>query len=90
MSYSFSKKAATKGELEIFVRDELAKIPVAQPVHKVDINEAFNAAKSLIDLMSESPTRDIVCSVSGSIWKNDDGVQNVSVNITVGMTDRNS
>lgn len=69
MSYSFQKKAATKADLETAVRDELAKIPTQQPVHEKDIDQAFNAAKSLIDLMTEDSSRDIACSVHGSIWE---------------------
>jgi hypothetical protein len=90
MSYSIGKTAPNKGELEIVIRDELSKVPEAQPVHLVDIDQAFNAAKSLIDLMTDDPARDLYCSVSGSIWKTDAGIQNVSVNVSVNLVDRKS
>jgi hypothetical protein len=83
MSYSLSATRGTKGELEIAIRDELAKVPVSQPVHEADIDQAFNAAKSLLDLMHDDPARDLYCSVSGSIWKTDAGVENISLNISV-------
>lgn len=88
MSYSLSAQRATKDELEIAVRDELSKVPVSQPVHEADIDQAFNAAKSLIDLMQDDPARDLYCAVSGSIWKTDAGVQNVSLNISISYTER--
>ena len=88
MSYSFGAKAATKAELEIIVRDELAKVPQFQPVHEADVDQAFNATKSLIDLMPDDPGRDIGCSVSGSIYKIDAGIELLSLSINVGMQAR--
>jgi len=83
MSYSIGATRATKAELETAIRDELSKVPVSQPVHEADIGQAFNAAKSLIDLMHDDPARDLYCSVSGSIWKNDAVVEQVSLNISI-------
>ena len=88
MSYSIGKTAPTKDMLEIGIRDELSKVPEQQPVHEADIDQAFNAAKSLIDLMTDDPARDLYCAVSGSIWKTDAGIQNVSVNISVNFQER--
>lgn len=88
MSYSISATRPNKAELEVAIRDELAKVPESQPVHKADIDQAFNAAKSLIDLMADDPSRDVNAGVSGSIWTTDAGAQNVSLNITVGFVAR--
>ena len=88
MSYSINATKATKAELEIAIRDALSEVPKTQPVHEADIDQAFNAAKSLIDLMQDGPARDLYCSVSGSIWKTDTGIQSVGVNVSVNLTDR--
>lgn len=88
MSYSFRAKAASKDLLEIAVRDKLSEVPKTQPVHEADIDQAFNAAKSLIDLVQDDPDRDVVCDVAGSIYKTEAGVQNVSVNVSVSFAAR--
>ncbi len=88
MSYSISATRATKAEAEIAIRDELAKVPVSQPVHEADIDQAFNAAKSLLDLMHDDAARDLYCSISGSIWKTDAGVEQVSLNVSISYTAR--
>lgn len=88
MSYSIGVTSATTESLKIGIRDELSKVPAQQPVHEADIDQAFNAAASLIDLMKDDSARDLRCSVSGSIWKKDDAVQNVSVNVQVSYIDR--
>ena len=90
MSYSIGATSATKAELELAIRDKLAEIPVAQPVHKDDINQAFNAAKSLLDLMQDDPARDLYCFVSGSIWKKETGVENISLSVSINHVDRKS
>ena len=88
MSYSLSVQRATKAELEIAVRDELSKVPEAQPVHAADIDQAFNAAKLLLDLMQDDPARDLSCSVSGSIWKEEAGIQSVSLSVSIAFQER--
>lgn len=88
MSYSVSATRATKGEVEITIRDELAKVPETQPVHVADIDKAFEAAKSLLDLMPDNPDRNVYCSVHGSIWKTDAGIQTVSLGVSVSLQDR--
>lgn len=87
MSYSIGALRATKAELEIAIRDELAKVPASQPVHKADINQAFHAAKSLLDLMHDDPARKLYCSVSGSIWKTEAGIEQLSLNVNVRHVD---
>jgi hypothetical protein len=83
MSYSIGATRATKAEVEVAIRDELAKVPTQQPVHEADIDQAFDATKSLLDLMDDDPARDIYCSVSGSIWKTETGVEQLSLNISI-------
>lgn len=83
MSYSIGAIRATKADLEIAISAELSKVPEMQPVHVVDIDQAFNAAKSLIDLMQDDSERDLYCAISGSIWKKETGVENVSLSINI-------
>jgi len=90
MSYSIGAKCATKAELVAAIRDELTVIPNNQPVHLKDIDQAFEAAKSLIDLMSDDPDRDLYCSVAGSIWDKDGRVEQVSVNVNVNYQPRDA
>lgn len=84
MSYSIRVKNAEKSMLAVLVRDQLAEVLKTQPLHEKDVDQAFDAAQSLLDLMTDDPERDMVCSVSGSIWQTDAGVQSVSLNISVG------
>lgn len=88
MSYSFSVKGATREEVEIKVRDELARVPEQQPVHKVDIDQAFEAAKSFLNLLRAPKEGEaIYASVSGSVWVGDGGeVNSAGVNVSVGFT----
>ena len=88
MSYSVGATRATKAEVLVTLAEELSKVPVAQLVHQADAAHAFFAAKSLLDLMADDPARDIYCSVSGSIWKTDAGVQNISLSIRIRHEDR--
>lgn len=88
MSYSIGAKRATKDELEIAIRDELSKVPQSQPVHEADIDQAFNAMKSLLDLTFDDPARDLSCSVSGSISKTDAGVESISVAVNISHQNR--
>ena len=88
VTYSISASRATKGELEIAIRDELAKVPQSQPVHKADIDQAFDAAKSLVDLMRDDPARDLYASVSGSIWKTEAGIEQLSLSINLSYSKR--
>jgi hypothetical protein len=88
MSYTISAKRPTKDELELAIRDELAGVPKTQSVHEADIDQAFNAMKSLLDLMEDDPERDLYCAVSCSILKNEAGVQNIGLNVSISFTDR--
>lgn len=88
MSYSIGATRATKQELETEIVAELQKIPINQPAHELDIKQAVNAAKSLIDLMQNDPSRDLRCSVAGSIWTKETGVEQVNLNINLNYQGR--
>lgn len=87
MSYSLNATHATKAEMEIAIRDKLAEVLVSQPVHAADVDQAFNAVKSLLDLTFDDPARDIYCSVSGSIWKKDEGIEQISLSVNISHVD---
>lgn len=90
MSYSISATKPTKAELETAIKDQLFEVPKSQPLHEADIGHVFNAAKSLIDLMTDDSELDLHCVVSGSIWKTDAGIQSLGLNINVSYQDRSS
>ena len=90
MSYSVGATRATKAELELAISSELSKVLEYQPVHKDDIDQAFNAVKSLLDLMQDDAARDLHCSVSGSIWKKETGIEDISLGINISRVDRKS
>lgn len=84
MSYSFTVRAKTKTELGSKIQSELSKVVVSQPIHLADTGQALTAAWSLFSLLADDPARDLVASVSGSIWKNEAGIQSVSLNFNFG------
>ena len=88
MSYSFNATSSDKDSLAVAVRDKLAEVIQSQPLHEADADQAFEAANSLIKLLSEDAARELYCSMSGSIWKNEAGVQSLGLNISVGFKDR--
>lgn len=88
MCYSFSVKATTKAELGTKIQEELARVVAAQPIHAADTGQALTAAWSIFSLLPDDPRRDITASVSGSIWKNEIGFQNVSLSLNFGFADR--
>ena len=88
MSYSFNVIRASKADVAMAVCEELDKVNEAQPVHKEDTTEAVDAVKSLIDLMADDPARDIIASVSGSIWKTDAGVRSLGLSINLSFVAR--
>ena len=83
MSYSIGAKRATKSELSDTIAAELAKVPETQPAHKVDIDQAISTSAALINLMTDDPDRDLYCSVSGSIWQKETGVEQLSLNVSL-------
>ena len=88
MSYSFNVKAATKGELGVKIQKELADVATSQPVHAADTGQALTAAWSIFSLLQDDPTRDVTASMSGSIWQNEAGFQQVSLNLNFGFATR--
>lgn len=88
MSYSFSVTAETKEEALTAVRDKLVGVVEQQALHKIDCDQVFNAVESLVVLLAEPGERNVHCSVSGSIWKSDAGVQSLSLNISISFTER--
>lgn len=85
MSYSFRSQGTTKAEVESKVREELAKVVLAQPIHETDADQAQAAAEAFLDLLPEDSTRDCYAAVSGSIYQTEKGVENASLNVTVGF-----
>lgn len=90
MSYSISATKPTMAELEVEIREKLAAIPETQPLHEADIVQARDAAHSLLALMHDDPDRDLYGSVSGSIWKTETGVEQISLNVSFSYTARKS
>lgn len=83
MSYSFRVVAVNKSEAKDKVFVELTKVCEQQPIHAVDTEAANATAKALIDLMSDDESQDISATVSGSIWKTEDGVQQLELHVSV-------
>jgi hypothetical protein len=83
MSYSIGAQRATKSELSDAIAAKLAKVPDQQPVHKVDIDQAIAASSSLIALMTDDPERDLYCSVSGSVWQKETGIEQLNLNVSL-------
>jgi hypothetical protein len=88
MSYSFSAKASTKQALADAVVDELGKVVASQPAHAADAEQAGTAVESFADLLQDDDTRDYLASVSGSLYTTEQGCQQASISINVGMVDR--
>lgn len=88
MSYSVSAIGATREKVKTDIRSALDKVPEHQPVHVADIDQAYATAVLLVDLMHDDPERDLYCSVSGSIWKTETGVENISLNVSFSYTAR--
>lgn len=88
MSYSVNVTKPTKAELETAIGHEFLNVLSSQPAHASDIGQALAATKSLIGLMRDDPARDLSASVSGSIWKKDDGVENVSLSVALSYAER--
>lgn len=83
MSYSFNVRARSKTEVMAKVSGELEKMVLAQPIHSADRELAEMTASSFVNLLPNDPNHDTVVSVSGSIWKNEDGIRQASVSVNV-------
>ena len=67
MSYSFTVRAATKGEAKTMVAAELANVVQRQPEHARDLPEAQATCNGFIDLLADDPVKVVQVSVNGSI-----------------------
>ena len=83
MSYSISVVKSSTREVIAAVRDELVNVRNSQPIHTRDIERAFDAARSLLELVESDPNLNIRCNISGTIYVKDDSVKQVSISISV-------
>lgn len=88
MSYSFSVKAATKGEALDLVAKEFDKIVASQSVHETDRAKAFEVVAEFLAFLPDDEGQDVLASVHGSISTNDAGVYSASVGVSVQMAQR--
>lgn len=71
MSYSFTVRAATKIAALDLVAVEMAKIVQNQPCHAIDMSAALSAAKAFVDMLPDTPGKDVIVSMNGSVsWTN--------------------
>lgn len=75
MSYSFNVRGATQAAVLEAVGAELDKVVEAQPMHKVDRDQALAAAKAFVELLPTNvDDRDFSVSVNGSVgWLQGEG-----------------
>lgn len=89
MSYSFTVKVDQKAKIDQAVRDELVKVVAQQPIHEKDAEQAQAAVKSMVDLLADDDSQDVLVSVSGYLsWIQQDGVrpiQSASVTVTASL-----
>lgn len=88
MSYSFNVKAATKGEAGKAVAEKLGEVVANQPIHEADRQVAQDAAEGVLNALRDDPDQGISITVSGSCWGGDDGLANVSLNISASLSAR--
>jgi hypothetical protein len=88
MSYSFQVRAALKAEALAKVAEELAKVVEGQPVHAADAPAAQVAAEAFVGLIVDDETKDVQVSVSGSLWLNETGLQEASVQVSAQNVER--
>ncbi len=70
MSYSFQTRSANKEAAKAAVAAEFAKVVSQQLHHAQDHYAALVTADSLIDLVGEDDTKDIVVNCNGSVGWN--------------------
>jgi hypothetical protein len=88
MSYSFSVRGATKGEVITKVADELAKVVTAQPVHASDQAQAQAATEAFVDLLGDDDAKDVAVSVNGSVQSSNGGLLQSSFNVNASLVNR--
>jgi hypothetical protein len=88
MSYSFSVSGKDKAEALEKITQALETTVQAQPVHSGDIAEAQATAEAFVGLLADDDTRNVAVSMSGSIWQNEQGVQQCSIRVDANFTAR--
>lgn len=88
MSYSFSARGATREALMTAVAAELDKVVEAQPIHKADREQAYNAVEWFAHIVPETDGKDLSASVSGSVSSTEDAITAASVNVSVSLVDK--
>lgn len=88
MSYSFSARAASKGEVMAAVAHQLDNVVASQPVHEKDRAAAHANIDAALALLNEDESRDIVVNAHGSIVTLGDDVRGVSIGVNVSLMDR--
>lgn len=88
MSYSFHIRAASKAEATAKVTDQMAVMVKAQPFHAVDEAPALAAATSLIGLLPEDASQDVVVSMSGGGYSVSNAIRHLSVSVSVSLADK--
>jgi nickel-dependent lactate racemase len=83
MSYSFRTRGTNKADAIQKVKEELAAVVKAQPIHSYDEQLARAAARSFIDSLVVETGQDIEVRLAGSISRNEAGTQQASLNLTV-------
>ncbi len=82
MSYSFTVKAANKAAAKEGVVAEFAKVVATQLVHEKDQAAVLANAFTIIELLAEDDTKDVLVSCNGYIsWAGPDASVLTSVNI---------
>jgi len=86
MSFSFSKRAATKAALLLAVAVAMDEVIASQPYHSRDRAAVEATAKAYVDLLDDDESKDVVISVSGSIagdWRDNVPVTSTGVSLSI-------
>jgi hypothetical protein len=86
LSYSFSKSAATAAAVLALVSDEMQAIVIAQPPHEADAPLVLKTVEDTLALMAVDANSQVHVSVSGSIWKAEDGVRQIGVHVNAHLS----
>lgn len=96
MSYSFSKRGATRAIVMGLVVAALDEVVAQQPIHAADRKQAEAAAQSFLDIVPEAnENQEYFVSVSGSVAYTWDGEKNVvkevvgaSINVNASLVNK--
>lgn len=86
MSYSFSAQGATKAEAIEAANKKFNEVLSAQPAHAADMPAARDAVAAFTNLLTEDPACDCMLSINGSVWTASEGLRQVSINISAGLS----